>query len=144
MPSLYLTQHQSEKIALGRDWIRKAERIRCSAPLPEGSANPLLTRMLEHAPYEVPTGEDEGRNREATGGLHTLHIQIRGVSASAKEDNQGGESKIPSPHGKKRATSEDLEMEFSKRGKKPSPGGPASEGVLTAHRPQGVQPSTEL
>ena len=100
--------------------------------------------MLERAPYQVPSGEDEGRNREATDGLYTLHIQIGGVSASTKEDNQGGESEIPSPDGKKRAASEVLETEVSKRGKKPSPGGPAPEGVLTVQRPQRGQPSTEL
>ena len=99
--------------------------------------------MLDRTPYKVPSGEDEGRNREATDGPHFLHIQIGGVGASTKEDNRGGESKIPSPQGKKRAASEDLETEVSKRGKKPSPGGPAPEGVLTAQRPQGGQPSTE-
>ena len=60
-----------------------------------------------------------------------------------KEDNRGGESKIPSPHGNKRAASEDLETEVSKRGKKPSPGSPSLEGVLAEQRPQGGQPSTE-
>ena len=88
--------------------------IRCLAPLLEGSLDPLLIRMLERAPYQVPSGEDEGRNREATDGPHTLHIQIGGVSASAKEDNRGGESKIPSPHGKKRAASKDLETKAGK------------------------------
>ena len=121
----------------------KAERIRCSAPLLEGSPDPLLTRMLERAPYQVPSGEDEGRNREALGGPHILRIQIGGVSASTKECSRGGEPKIPSPQGKKRAASEDLETEASKRGKKPSPRGPTSGGVLTAQRPQGGQPSTE-
>ena len=100
--------------------------------------------MLERAPYQVPLGEDEGRHREAKSGLHTLYIQTGGIDVSKKEDNRGGESKIPSPHGKKRAASEDLETEVSKQGKKPSPGGPAPEGVLTAQRPQGGQPSTEL
>ena len=99
--------------------------------------------MLERAPYQVPSGEGEGRNREAEGGLHTLHIQTGGISASAKEDDRGGESRIPSPHGKKRTAPEDLETEVSKRGKKPSLGGHAPEGILTAHRPQGGQPSTE-
>ena len=70
--------------------------------------------MLEHAPYQVPSGEDEGRNREATGGPHILHIQIGGVSASTKEDNQGGEPEIPSPQGKKRAASEDWEVKAPK------------------------------
>ena len=88
--------------------------------------------MLERVPYQVPLGEDEGRDREATVGPQIIHIQIRGVSASAKEDNRGGDSKTPSPQGKKRAGSEDLETEASKRGKKPSPRGPALGGVLTA------------
>ena len=81
---------------------------------------------------------------EAESGLHMLHIQTGGISASAKEDDRGGESRIPSPHGKKRAAPEDLEMEVSKRGKKPSPGGPAPEGIFTAQHPQGGRPSAEL
>ena len=99
--------------------------------------------MLERAPYQVSSGEDEGRNREAKSGLHTLNIQTGGISASTKEGDRGGESKIPSPHGKKRGAPEDLETEPSKRGKKPSPGGLALEVVLSAQRPQGGQPSTE-
>ena len=100
--------------------------------------------MLENAPYQVPSGEDEGRNREAESGLHTLHIQTRGISVSAKEDNRGEESEIPSPQGRKRTASKDLETRVSKRGKKPSPEGPAPEGILIAQCPQGDQPSTEL
>ena len=111
--------------------------IRCSAPLPEGSPDPVLARMLEHALYQVPSGEDKGRDKEAKSGPHALLIQTGGISVSAKEDNRGEESKIPSPHGKKMTTSEDLERRVSKRGKKPSPGGPAPEGVLAAQCPQG-------
>ena len=70
--------------------------------------------MLKHAPYQVPSGEDEGRSKEAKSGIHTLHIQTDGISVSAKEDNRGGESRIPSPQGKKRAPSEDLETDVSK------------------------------
>ena len=144
MLSFYLSQHHSEKIALGQDWIRKAERIRCSAPLPEGSPDPVLARMLELAPYQAPSEKDKGRNKEAESGPHALLVQTGGINVSAKEDNRGEESKIPSPQGRKRTASEDLETRVSKRGKKPSPGGPAPEGVLTAQRPQGGQPSTEL
>ena len=140
---LYVCYNIILKIALCQDWIRKAERIRCSAPLPEGSPDPLLTRMLERAPFQVPSREDEGRNREATDGPNFLHIQIGGVGASAKEDNQGGESKNPSPQAKKRAASEDLVTVASKRGSKPSPKGPAPGGVITAQRPQGGEPTTE-
>ena len=113
-------------------------------PLPEGSPDPVLTRMLEGASYQAPSREDEGRNKEAESGPHTLHIQTGGISVSAKEDNRGGESEIPSPHGKKRAASEDLETKVSKQGKKSSPGGPTPKGILTIQRPQGGPPSTEL
>ena len=118
--------------------------IRCSAPLPEGSPDPVLARMLEHAPHQMPSGEDKGGNEEAESGPHALLIQTGGISVSAKEDNQGEESRIPSPQGRKRTASEDLETRFSKRGTKPSPGGPAPGGILTAPCPQGGQPSTEL
>ena len=144
MLSFYLSQHHFEKVALGQDWIRKAKMMRCSGPLPEGSPDPILARMLEHAPYQVPSGEDKGRNKEAESEPHSLFIQTGGISASVKEDNRGEESKIPSPQGKKRTASQDLEMRVSKRGKNLSPGGPAPEGILAAQCPQGDQPSTEL
>ena len=118
--------------------------IRCSAPLPEGLADPVLARMLEPEPYQAPSGGDKGGNEEAGSGPHSLLVQTGGISASVKEDNQGEESKIPSPQGRKRTTSEDPETKVSKRGKKSSPEGPASEGTLAAQCPQGDQPSTEL
>ena len=143
MMSLYLSQHHSERSLFDQDWIKKAKMIRCPDPLPEGSPDPVLARMLELAPYQAPSGEDKGRNKEAESGLHALLIRTGGISVSTKEDNRGGESKIPSPQGKKRAASEDLEMEASKRGKKPSSRGLAPEGILAAQGPQGGQPSTE-
>ena len=144
MLSFYLSQHHSEKSLFDQDWIKKAKMIRCSAPLPEGSPDPVLARMLEHAPYQVPSGEDKGRNKEAESGPHALLIQTGGISASAKEDNRGEESKIPSPQGRMRAASEELETMAFKRGKTPLSEGPTPEGVLTAQYPQGDQPSTEL
>ena len=90
----------------------------------------------------MPSGKAEGKNREAE--LHTLYIQTGGISVSMKEDNWGGESKVSSPRGKKRATSEDLETEVPRQGKKTSPVGPAPEGVLTVPCPQMGQPSAEL
>ena len=118
--------------------------IRCPAPLPEGSPDPVLARMLELAPYQAPSGEDKGRNKEAESEPHSLFIQTRGISASAKEDNRGEESKIPPPQGRKRAAYEELETRAFKRGKKPLSEDPTPEGILTAQYPQGDQPSTEL
>ena len=144
MMSLYLSQHHSEKSLFDQDWVKKVKMIRCSAPLPEGPIDPVLARMLELAPYQAPSGEDKGGNKEAESWPHSLLIQAGGISASAKEDNRGEESKIPSPQGRKRAASEDLETMVSKQGKKSLSGGPTPEGVLTAHCPQGDQPPTEL
>ena len=100
--------------------------------------------MLELAPYPAPSGEDKGRNKEAESGPHSLFIQTGGISASAEEDNRGEESEIPSPQGRKRTASEDLETMVSKRGKKSSPEGPASEGTLAAQCPHVDQPSNKL
>ena len=96
--------------------------------------------MLRCALSQVPSGEGEEKNREAE--FHTLHIQTRGITVSTKEDNQGGESKVSSPCGKKRAASEESKTEVPKQGKKTSLGGLALKGVLTAPCPQTGQPST--
>ena len=118
--------------------------IRCSAPLPEGLDNPVLENMLEPAPCLVPSKEDKGGNREGKSEPPSLPIPIEGMSASAREDNQEEESDILSPRGRKRTTSEDPETKVSKREKKSSSEGPASEGILAAQCPRGDQPSTEL
>ena len=117
--------------------------IRCSTPLPEGLANLVLDRMLEPVPYQAPSGEDKGGNKEAKSRPHSLFIQTGGISASAKEDNQGEESKIPSPQGRKRTTSEDPETKVSKRGKKSSLEDPASGEAPAAQSPLKSQPSNE-
>ena len=106
--------------------------IRCSAPLPEGSTDPVLAEMLELAPYQASSGEDKGGNKEAESGPRSLFIQTGGISASGKEDNRGEGSKIPSPQGRKRTACEDLETMVSKRGKKSSPEGPAPGSTLAA------------
>ena len=118
--------------------------IRCSAPLPEGLDNPVLEKMLEPAPCLVPSKEDEGGNKEGESGPPSLPILTEGMSASAREDNQGEESDILSPRGRKRTTSEDPETKVSKREKKSPPEGPALEGALAAKSPREDHPSNEL
>ena len=81
----------------GQEWLSKAERIRCLAPLPEGSPSPTIAKMLGRVLSKMPSGKDEGKNREAE--LHTLHIQTGGIAASPKKDSQEGESKASSPRG---------------------------------------------
>ena len=38
-------------------------------PLPEGSPDPVLARMLEHALYQVPSGKDKGGVKKPKAGL---------------------------------------------------------------------------
>ena len=126
--------------------MRKAERIRCSAPLLEDSVDPVLTTMLALAPYQVPSREGKERSGEAQSGHHIggASRTISGeIGTSVSEGERGGESIIPSPDGKKRAAPEDLKAEASKRGKKYLSGGPNSGGDIAAQCPQGGQSSAE-
>ena len=100
--------------------------------------------MLRRVLSQVPSGEDKGRNKEAESGPHALLIQTEGTGTSVREDNQGEESDILSPRGRKRTTSEDPETKVSKREKKSPPEGPALEGAHAAQSPCGDQPSNEL
>ena len=83
-------------------------------------------------------------NKEGESGPPLLTIPTEGTSASMREDNQGKESDIPSPRGRKRTTSDDPETKVSKREKKTPPEGPASEGALAAQSSCEDQPSDEL
>ena len=122
------------------------ERIRCSAPLPEDSAYPVLTRMLAPAPYQVPAGEDKEESEEAQGSLHyggTPGNLSGGIGTSTSEGGREGRTDIPSPHGKKRTASEDLKIKASKRGKISLSGGSGSGGDIATQCPHGDRPLAE-
>ena len=90
--------------------------------------------MLAPAPYQVPVKEDREESRKAKGGLHSegTPSTISGETrAPSSEDEREGEADIPSPHGKKRSASEDLEVNAPKRGKMPlSSGSVLEDGVV--------------
>ena len=96
-------------------WTAKAERIRCSAPLPENPANPLLTRMLVPVPYQVPVKKDKKKkNKEAKSGPHhegTSDAMFGGTEAPSShegdenDDEEEEEEDNPPLKGKKRAAS---------------------------------------
>ena len=44
------------QLSLGQKWIAQAKLIRCPAPLPETTPDPVLTKMLEVAPSEEVEG----------------------------------------------------------------------------------------
>ena len=80
----------------------------------------------------------EGKNKK-TGGDPCSGDKSDAVSGEIKvsspKDKGVGEANIPSPHGKKRAASNDWEEKSPKRGKMPSSGGSglASDIVAPSH-----------
>ena len=79
--------------------------------------------------------EDKDESEKAKGGLHSKGIldAISGeIGTPSSEDKREGEADIPSPHGKKRTASEDLEVKAPKRGKMSLSGGSGSEDDVVA------------
>ena len=114
---LFIMDLPFNPLSHGQEWIAQAKLIRCPAPLPETTPDPVLIKMLEVAPSE----EGEGGNRETT--------------TSAKEALSKGGIKNPSLQGEKRTASENPEAKPSKRGKKSTPEGPGPGGVPATPSP---------
>ena len=69
-------------------------------PLPEDSADPVLTRMLAPAPYQMPVEEDKAESGRTKGGLHPEGISdivSGGIKIPSSEDKSEGEVKVSSP-----------------------------------------------
>ena len=82
--------------SLEQDWINKAERIKCPAPLPENPADPLLMKMLVPAPYQAPAKKDKKNKKakEAQGNLHpdeTSGTVSRGTEAPSSDEEDKDE-----------------------------------------------------
>ena len=76
----------------------------CITPLPKDSADPVLTRMLARAPYQVPSEGDKEGSGEVKSGLHTggtLHTTSGGIGTPVSESKRRGESNIPYLRGRK-------------------------------------------
>ena len=84
-------------------------------------------------------GESRGQKRASI-----ATYSNRGNECLREEDNQGEESGILSPRGRKRTAFEDPETKVSKREKKSPPEAPTAEGVLAAQCPREDQHSNEL
>lgn len=110
-----------------KGWTKKAEWIKCPAPLPENPADPLLPRMLAPASYQAPEKKAKKKGKEAKGGLRhkgTSDAVFGDTEALSSheggEDEEEEEEESNSPlkgKKKKRAASADLEAEASKRRK---------------------------
>ena len=117
--------HADSISSFEQEWIEKAKLIRCPAPLPETRLDPVLVRMLEVVPLE----ENKGADKE--------------TMASSKEDTpKGGIESSPSK-GKKRAASDDPEVQTSKRGKESKSEDPSPRSPSAELNPPREQPSNE-
>ena len=98
----------------------------CSAPLPEGPANPVLTRMLALALYQIPVKEGEAESERTKDGPYSKGASdfvSGGIKIPSSEGKSEGCSPVSFPPRKKRAASEDLGKQAPKRGKMPLSGG---------------------
>ena len=116
-------------------------------PLPEDSADPILTRMLAPTPYQMTVKEDKAESGRTKGGLHPEGISdtMSGeIKIPSSEDKSEGEVDVASPHGKKRAASKDWEERAPKRGKVPQSGGSGLEDGVFAQSHDEDKPLAKL
>ena len=81
--------------------------------------------MLAPVSYQVPAKGDKAESGKAKGGLPSKGISdiVSGeIKIPPPEGQNVGQANIPSPHGKKRAISEDLGEKAPERGKMPLSG----------------------
>ena len=79
--------------------------------------------------------EDKGESGKAQGGPYPegiSNIAPGGIRIPSSMDKSEGGVDVSSPHGKKRAASEDWEKKAPKRGKVPQPGGSGLENDILA------------
>ena len=89
---------------------------------------------------------DQGGEQKAKGGLHskgTPDAMSGETGTPSSEDEGEEEADIPSPRGKKRTASEDLEVEAPKRGKMSLSDGSGLEGDVAAQFLRKDKPFTE-
>ena len=93
----------------------------------------------------MPMKEDKTESGRTEGGLHPEDI-LDAVSGEMKipspEDKSKGEANIHSPHGKKRAVSEDWEEKAPKQGKMPLSGSSGLKDDVIAQSPSEDKPKS--
>ena len=107
-----------------QDWMERAKRIQCPAPLPEEPVIPRLAKMLVPAPYKArekkANGAKSGPRRKGTSDVTSEDDEAH---SSVPEDNDEEEEEEeennppPEERKKKRAASAHLEAETPKKGK---------------------------
>ena len=126
--------------------MKKAERIRCPAPLPEDSADSVLTRMLAPASYQISAGEGKVESEKTRDDLRSrgkLDIESGEIDISSLVDKGEREASIPSPFRKKRAVTEGWEGRSPKRRKMPPSSGSGLKGDAVEQLRHEDKPSTK-
>ena len=125
-PQLIVSRMMSELLLLlFQDWMERAKRIQCPAPLPEEPVIPRLAKMLVPAPYTTlakkATGKAKGvRSGPRRKGASDAMSEDKTRSSVAEDDDEEEEEESDSPPDggrKKRAASTNLEAEASKKEK---------------------------
>ena len=111
-------------LPLFQDWMERAKRIQCPAPLPEEPVIPRLAKMLVPAPYKAPEKKAKKKAKGAKSGLRrkgtsdVTSEDAKTHSSPTENDEEEEESNSPPEGGgKKRVASMHLEAEASKKGK---------------------------
>ena len=87
--------------------------------------------------------EEERRGRKCLHSIGMPDTMSGETEAPSSKDEGEGEGDIPSPHGRKRTASEDLEVGAPKRGKVSLPYGSGSEVDVIARHLSGDKPLAE-
>ena len=117
-------------LLLSQDWMERAKRIQCPAPLPEEPVIPHLAKMLMLAPYKAPEkkakkkakGAKSGPRRKGTSDVTSeddeAHSSVpKDNDEEEGEEEEGNNPPAPEEKKKKRVASTHLEAKAPKKGK---------------------------
>ena len=101
--------------------METSEQINCPAPLPEDTADALLTEMLTPAPYKVPekTKKAKGTRKSSRRQVVSDSSSDNSETHSSRENEEEEDEDAPPPGGgdKKRKAAPTGEAEGSKKGR---------------------------
>ena len=94
-----------------QDWMERAKRIQCPAPLPEEPVIPRLAKMLVPAPYKAPEKKAKKREKGAKSGPHR-----KGTSDMTSEDDEA-HSSVPEDNDEEEEGKTTLPLRRRRRGR---------------------------
>ena len=90
-------------LLLFQDWMERAKRIQCPAPLPEEPVIPRLAKMLVPAPYKAPEKKAKGvRSGPRRKGASDATSEDKTRSSVAEDDEEEEENNPPPDEGRKK------------------------------------------